>query len=161
MDHLTEIGNLISESSIFKKIPEEGLREIVRIAERKLVPAHTIIFRQGDPGDSLYIINSGAVRVYRKTSKGMETELTVLRDGGHFGELALLTDKPRAGYAETVEESDLVVISKDHLENVLREYPHISSVLINCQAGSYKAMSNSRKNVSDRPGGSAGHCLTI
>jgi rhodanese-related sulfurtransferase len=130
MDSLIEIEDLLARNLIFRSIPEKGLHEIARIARRKIVPARTVIFRQGDPGDSLYILNSGAVRVYRKSSKDMETELAVLRAGSHFGELALLTGKPRAGYAETLEESELIVIPKDHLENILRDYPHISSVFI-------------------------------
>jgi len=118
------------ESPIFADIPREKLLELDRIVQKKLVPAHTIIFRQGDPGDSFYIINSGKIRVFRKSSEGVETELVQLGPGQSFGELALLTGEGRAGYAESLEETNLAVIPKDQFDWVLRDYPNVSSALI-------------------------------
>jgi CRP-like cAMP-binding protein/rhodanese-related sulfurtransferase len=131
MDPAIEIKDHLAKSSIFSDIPHERLLQIAHIAEKKSVPADTIIFRQGDPGDSLYLINSGKVRVYRKNPESIETELTILGEGSYFGELALLTGKPRAGNAETIEPTELTVIPKNHFKSILREYPHISSELIN------------------------------
>lgn len=104
--------------------------EIARVVQKKVVPAHTIIFRQGDPGDSFYIINSGKVRVFRRSREGVETELAQLGMGNFFGELALLTGEPRAGYAESLEETDLTVIPKDQFDHILKDYPHVSSTFI-------------------------------
>jgi len=131
MDSAIEIKNLLVRCNIFSNVPEEKLFEIGRIAHKKIIPSHTIIFSQGDTGDSFYIINSGEVRVYRRSPEGIETDLTVIREGCYFGELALLTGKPRAGYAETTEETELVVIPKYHFDRILKEYPHIASVFIN------------------------------
>jgi rhodanese-related sulfurtransferase len=131
MDSATEIKNLLVRNHIFSKVPEEMLIEIGHVAFKKIMPSQTIIFRQGDKGDSFYIINSGKVRVYRRSPEGIETELTVIGVGGYFGELALLTDKPRAGYAETMEDTELVVIPKNQFEKILKIYPHIASDFIN------------------------------
>ena len=131
MDSATEIKNLLVRNHIFSNVPEEMLIEIGHVAFKKIMPSQTIIFRQGDKGDSFYIINSGKVRVYRRSPEGIETELTVIGVGGYFGELALLTDKPRAGYAETMEDTELVVIPKNQFEKILKIYPHIASDFIN------------------------------
>jgi CRP-like cAMP-binding protein/rhodanese-related sulfurtransferase len=131
MDPAIEIKDLFVRSHIFSDVPEEKLIEISRAAHKKIMPSHTIIFSQGDTGDSFYIINSGKVRVYRRSPEGIETDLTVISEGGYFGELALLTDKPRTGYAETMEETELVIIPKHQFDRILKEYPHISSVFIN------------------------------
>jgi rhodanese-related sulfurtransferase len=131
MDSATEIKNLLVRNHIFSNVPEEILTEVGHVAYIKIMPSQTIIFRQGDKGDSFYIINSGKVRVYRRSPEGIETELTVIGVGGFFGELALLTDKPRAGYAETMENTEIVVIPKDQFEKILTIYPHIASDFIN------------------------------
>ena len=81
----------LSESPIFEDIPEEKRAEIARVVKKKVVPTHTIIFQQGDPGDSFYIIRSGKVRVFKKDEEGFETDLTELGPGDSFGEVALLT----------------------------------------------------------------------
>ena len=119
-----------SVSHIFADIPEEKLIEIDKIVQKKVVPAHTIIFRQGDPGDSFYIVNSGKVRVFRKSREGVETELALLGPGNYFGELALLTGEPRAGHAESLEATNLTVISKNQFDRILKDYPYVSSSFI-------------------------------
>ena len=131
MDSAIEIKNLLVRSHIFSNVPEEKLFEIGRVSHKKIIPSNAIIFSQGDTAESFYIINSGKVRIYRRSPEGIETDLTVIREGGYFGELALLTGKPRAGYAETMEETELVVIPKYQFDRILKEYPHISSVFIN------------------------------
>jgi rhodanese-related sulfurtransferase len=122
--------NKLFATPVFANIPEEKLVEISQIVQNKVVPAHTIIFQQGDIGDSFYIINSGRVRVYRKSKEGVETDLVQLGPGESFGELALITGKPRMGYVESLEKTDLTVIPGDQFNKILRDYPHVSSTLI-------------------------------
>jgi len=120
----------LSRSPLFADIPKSIVHEITQIAKEKVVPAHTIVFRQGDPGDSFYIINSGAVRVFRKGREGVEIELARLGQGDSFGEIALLTGEPRSGYVEALEKTHLTVISKDQFDQILKNHPDISSVFL-------------------------------
>jgi len=124
-----------SECSVFANMPEEMLLELAKIAQEKVVPARTIIFRQGDPGDSFYIINSGEVTVFRKGKEGVETELARLGTGESFGEMALLTGEPRSGYVEAIEETRLTVISKDQFDRILKDYPLVSRNLVKQLSG--------------------------
>jgi CRP-like cAMP-binding protein len=120
----------LSVSAIFADIPEETLRELSEIAQDRVVPAHTIIFRQGDPGDSFYIINAGRVRVFRKGKKDLKTELIQLGPGEFFGEMALLGGRPRSAYVEAMEETHLIVINKDQFDRILNDYPSVSIGLV-------------------------------
>jgi CRP-like cAMP-binding protein/rhodanese-related sulfurtransferase len=120
----------ISQSGIFAEIPEDKLFEIAGAAEEKVAPANTTIVRQGDPGDSLYIINAGRVRVYRKSDEGVEVELAQLGPKESFGEMSLLTGQPRSAYVETLEETHLTVLRKDQFDRILGEHPHISARFI-------------------------------
>ncbi|PNV87148.1 MAG: hypothetical protein C0610_03035 [Desulfobacteraceae bacterium] len=120
----------ISQSGIFAEISQDKLLEIAGTVEEKIAPANTIIFRQGDPGDSLYIINAGRVRVYRKSDEGVEVDLAQLGPKESFGEMALLAGQPRSAYVETLEETHLTVLRKDQFDRILGEHPHISSNFI-------------------------------
>jgi CRP-like cAMP-binding protein/rhodanese-related sulfurtransferase len=127
----TEKEKYLLKTNVFASLPEEKLQEIAQIVQSTVVPAHAIIFRQGDPGDSFYIINSGKVRVFRIGEGGIKTDLAELGPGESFGELALLTGEPRGGYVETLEETHLTVISKDQFDQILRDCPQVSAIFIN------------------------------
>jgi len=120
----------ISQSGIFAEIPQDKLLEIAGVVEEKVAPANTIIVHQGDPGDSLYIINAGRVRVYRKSDEGVEVDLAQLGPKESFGEMSLLTGQPRSAYVETLEKTHLIVLRKDQFDRILGEHPHISANFI-------------------------------
>jgi CRP/FNR family transcriptional regulator, cyclic AMP receptor protein len=79
---------------ILKKLPKEIRNEITQRAEYQTVSAGCMVCRQGDPGDSFFMIRSGTIRIYRKSKENIETELAVLGPGDSFGEIALLTALP-------------------------------------------------------------------
>jgi rhodanese-related sulfurtransferase len=122
--------NGFSDSSVFRALPQEKRDEITQALETRLVAPGTIIFRQGDPGDSFYIVNSGKVRVFRRDKEGMETDLSILGPGDTFGEMALLTGEPRSANVEAVEESRLMVLSKDQFDRILKDYPDLSLAFV-------------------------------
>ena len=94
------------------------------------MPARTAVFKQGDPADSVFIINSGKVRVFRRDKTGVETELSVLGPGESFGEVALLTDEPRSANIETIEETHLTVVPRDQFNLILKDYPELSLTFV-------------------------------
>jgi rhodanese-related sulfurtransferase len=116
----------ISIGEVFKELPQEKWDELTRAAEHRTVAPHTIIFRQGDPGDKFYIIQSGKVRVFRKGHDGFERELSVLESGASFGQLPLLTGEAGSVSMESLEETHLIMFSKEQFEAILRNYPDIS-----------------------------------
>lgn len=76
------------------------------------VPKGTVIFRQGDPGHEMFVIENGRVRL-TLGAEGLDKEVAVLGSGEFFGELSLLSDAPRSASAIAVEDSTLLVIGRD------------------------------------------------
>ncbi|MCB9599112.1 MAG: Crp/Fnr family transcriptional regulator [Sandaracinus sp.] len=72
-------------------------------------PAGTVLFRDGDPGHVMYVIQSGRVRIFTEV-KDREKLLAVLGPGDFFGEMAILNQKPRTASAEVIEPAKLLVI---------------------------------------------------
>jgi rhodanese-related sulfurtransferase len=122
--------NSFSDSSIIGALPQEKRDEITRAVETRVVAPGTVIFRQGDPGDSFYIVNSGKIRVFRRDRQGMETDLSILGPGDSFGEMALLTGESRSANVEALEEARLVVLSKEQFDRILKDYPDLSLAFV-------------------------------
>ena len=135
MTETTKKEDGLSESPVFDEIPQEKLSEISGAVQEKVVPAHTVIFQQGDPGDSFYVIKSGKVRAFRKDEDGVETDLSELGPGESFGEMALLTGEPRSANVETIEETCLSVLSKEQFDLILKDYPRIAVSFVKQMSG--------------------------
>lgn len=72
-------------------------------------PAGTILFRDGDEGDVMYVLQRGKVRIFTEV-RHQQKQLAILGPGDFFGEMALLNKKPRTASAEVIEDSQLLVI---------------------------------------------------
>jgi len=110
------------------------------MAPRRLVfPPGTVIFTEGEPGDTAYVVEMGKVRIY-KTREGRRIEIGEVRRGGIFGEMALIDDHPRMATAEAVEETTCVLIPKDRLAGQLDLAPKGVKVIVNALLGNIRAM---------------------
>ena len=79
-----------------------------------------VVFREGDPGEEMYVIRSGKVRVFGER-QGKETTFCVLNRSDFFGEMALLTGSPRTATAQAVGSVELLVVSKTQFDALLQE----------------------------------------
>ena len=82
------------------------------VRDELVVPKGTVIFRQGDPGDSMFLVRHGRVRILLE-SGGHQADVAVLESGAFFGELSLLSETPRSATAEALEDTTLLVIRHD------------------------------------------------
>jgi CRP-like cAMP-binding protein len=92
-----------------------------------------VLFREGDAGDEMYILQSGRVAIKKKVQDG-ETVLAVLEKGDFFGEMAMLERLPRSATAEVVEEGDLIVISGDMFGDMIKQNPEIAVRMLRKQS---------------------------
>ena len=123
--------NKLSDQSFFDYLPKDKLAEVVKKIHTTVLPAGTLIFRNGDPGDCFYIIRSGKIRAFISTEEGVETTIGVLGPGDVFGEISLLTGKPRSGSVETLEETVLSVLHKEAFDQIIKDYPAVAFCLLN------------------------------
>ncbi|MEM6954635.1 MAG: Crp/Fnr family transcriptional regulator [Myxococcota bacterium] len=92
-------------------------------------PSGTMLFRDGDPGDVMYVIQKGRVRIFTEV-KDAEKQLAVLGPGDFFGEMAILNDKPRTASAEVVEDATLLAIDGQTLGSMITSNTEIAVRLI-------------------------------
>jgi CRP-like cAMP-binding protein len=84
----------------------------------------SIIFCEGEPGDELFIIQSGSVKI-TKINGNNEILLAVLKNGDIFGEMALLESKPRAAGAVAYEECQLMAVNRENFQQMIKNQPQI------------------------------------
>jgi CRP-like cAMP-binding protein len=95
----------------------------------KEVPKGTILFRENQPGQEMYIIQSGKVKISMRV-RDIEKTLVVLGKGDFFGEMSILNNKPRSATAEVIEDARLLVIDPQTFETMVRSNAEIAVRII-------------------------------
>ncbi len=115
--------NILAELELFEHLPEEDRAGLAAVVDQIDVPADTVLFRTGDPGDSLYVIRHGEVELYIKDTAGQKIVLTVAVAGELFGELALLDEGARTATAVALSDSQLLMLDRDDLLLLFKKTP--------------------------------------
>jgi CRP-like cAMP-binding protein len=89
-----------------------------------------VIFHLGDPGDALFVVVSGAVKITLPSEAGDEAILATLRPGDFFGELALLDGAPRSASAAALEPTETLVLPRDRFRDLVATEPAIRDALL-------------------------------
>jgi len=145
--------NIISELKkipLFKELNDDELQKVAEISIKKIFPGGSIIFREGESGDSLFLIIYGSVRILKTSERG-EEEIVRLASGSVFGELALIDESQRSASAVAIENTELLDIIRDNLNNLIEENPKIGVKI-------YKAFS---KLIASRLRGTTNDLLLI
>ena len=113
----------LAEVPFFELLDDEQRGLLAARLDTTTVPAGQAMWGYGDPGDSLYIVRSGAVEIYFKNDTGERIVLETARAGDFFGEISLLDGGPRTASALVTEELDAIVVDRGDLDEFLRICP--------------------------------------
>jgi CRP/FNR family transcriptional regulator, cyclic AMP receptor protein len=95
----------------------------------RVCPTGTVLFREGEPGYEMFIIQEGRVQLTRNL-QGVEKILAVLPAGEFFGEMAIINQKPRSATATVIEQSHLLVLDQQTFEKMIKDNTEIAVRLI-------------------------------
>jgi CRP/FNR family transcriptional regulator, cyclic AMP receptor protein len=104
---------------LFKGLGQTHIERIARIAEEIELKKGQVLFREGEPGDRLFAILDGKVRISRQIPGVGEEALAILSAGDHFGEMAIIDDDVRSGDALAHEHCRLLTISKAAIQDLM------------------------------------------
>ena len=112
----------------------------------KEVPKGTILFRENEPGQEMYIIQSGKVRISKKVRE-IDKTLAILGKGDFFGEMSILNNKPRSATVEVIEDAKLLVIDPQTFEKMVRNNAEISLRIIKNLSARLQEADNQIENL--------------
>jgi CRP-like cAMP-binding protein len=126
----------MSVTAVLEKVPlftqlEAGeLHRVAEVTRERAYPKNSVILFEDDPGDALYVVAQGQVKVVLIGEDGREVILSVLGPGEFFGEMALIDDEPRSAHVIAMEESSLLVLRREDFQGILKQSPGIALALL-------------------------------
>lgn len=129
MDDSMALGAL-RRCALFADCDAAALAGVVRQLGRRRYRKGETIFHQGDPGDALHVVTTGAVKIVLPSAEGEEAIIATLRPGDFFGELALLDGAPRSATAIALEATETAVLPRAAFRDLLDRDPSLRDALL-------------------------------
>jgi cAMP-dependent protein kinase regulator len=116
-------------SALFASFREEALEEVLTVTSLRSYQEGDIIVTEGEPGSSLFLIASGEVKVFTRGERGEHVPLAELCSGDFFGEVSLLTGRPRTATITAKSQVIAIELDKDDVDRIASEHPEVLEVL--------------------------------
>ena len=105
---------------LFASLDDDAARDLRNLLSDKTVPQNTRLFRQGDKGDAMYLIESGRVRISIRDEEEQEVILAELAQGDFFGEMSIIDGRQRSADAKVIEDARLAILSREAFLSFVR-----------------------------------------
>lgn len=115
---------------LFSSLHDEAAQEVYGLLQSRNVPGGTVLFRAGDKGDALYLIDGGRVRISVTDEDQKEVVLAELAEGDFFGEMAIIDGKDRSADATVVEDARLYILSREDFLRFINRNPAVALELL-------------------------------
>ena len=114
---------------LFDGFSPDELVAVMRGLELATFEAGDVVVAEGAPGDSMFILTSGRVKAYVKTPKGRSMKVQEFEEGDFFGEIAVLTGKPRTATLTAAVDCECLVLNRETLDEITKTHPGVREVL--------------------------------
>jgi CRP-like cAMP-binding protein len=124
-----QLIELLSKCDLLRHLPPEEVERILPFVQVRELKAGEVLFRAGDPGDALYIIEQGRVAVLAPTPAAASTPaapIAELSEGETFGEMALLSRGPRTATVSAVTDTKLLLIGREDFARLVATDPQLA-----------------------------------
>jgi uncharacterized membrane protein len=111
---------------LFASLDDDAARELRSLLSDKIVPQNTRLFRQGDMGDAMYLIESGRVRISIRDDEEQDVILAELAQGDFFGEMSIIDGRQRSADARVIEDARLAILSREAFLSFVRTNPDVA-----------------------------------
>ncbi len=125
---------------ILSSLGEDARRDLLASTRRRRFARREVLFHEGDPGDTLHLIDKGRVAVRITTPLGDVATLAVLGPGECVGEMAILGTGQRGATVVALEKSETLSLHRDQFEAMRREHPAVDRFLIDVLAAEVRRL---------------------
>ena len=111
---------------LFAALDDAAARELRSLLKVREAKSGTVLFRAGDSGDAMYLIEKGRVRISVRDEDKKDVTLAELAGGDFFGEMALIDGKQRSADAKVIEDARLAILARDKFLSFVRSNPDVA-----------------------------------
>jgi CRP/FNR family cyclic AMP-dependent transcriptional regulator len=115
---------------LFSGLPKDELASFADLMRERSYPRGSVILFENDPGDSLFVVRAGRVKVVLIGEDGREVILGVLGVGQHFGELSLIDERPRSAHVIAMDDAMLLVLRREDFRKRVESSPSVAWSLL-------------------------------
>jgi CRP-like cAMP-binding protein len=126
----TQNVDFLATVPLFNGLDRSELEKFAEVTREKSYPKGSVILFEDDPGDSLFVVREGRVKVVLIGEDGREVILGVLGVGEYFGELSLIDDRPRSAHVIAMEDSNLLVLRREDFRKRVESSPSVAWMLL-------------------------------
>jgi CRP/FNR family cyclic AMP-dependent transcriptional regulator len=126
----TQNVDFLATVPLFNGLDRSELEKFAEVTREKSYPKGSVILFEDDPGDSLFVVRDGRVKVVLIGEDGREVILGVLGVGEYFGELSLIDDRPRSAHVIAMEDSNLLVLRREDFRKRVESSPSVAWSLL-------------------------------
>src|SRR6478752_5573113 len=130
IEMISQTADFLATIPLFNGLQRDELQRFADLTRERSYPKGSVILFQDDPGDSLFVLRSGRVKVVLIGEDGREVILGVLEPGAHFGELALIDDQPRSAHVIAMEDAQLLVLRREDFKRRVEANPTVAWALL-------------------------------
>ncbi len=123
-----EMARIVATSHLFKSLDDDGRRRVLESGWVAKFEPGQILMKQGNPGDTMFLVLKGRIRVETDGPSG-PVHLAELGRGACVGEVSVLTGGPRTATVTAIEPVDAVAFQHHRIERVLNDYPKVRQLL--------------------------------
>ena len=151
---MTETGVGLANTPLFAALDDDAAAALRSCMNEVKVARGRTLFNEGDPGDRLYVVTAGKIKLGRTAADGRENLLAVLGPGEMFGELSLFDPGPRTATATAVTDTSVLGLGHDELEPWLTGRPEVAAQLLGALAQRLRRTNEAMADLvfSDVPG---------
>lgn len=141
MIQASHFARLLAANPFFAGLPAEAVESIAQICQQRRLAPRQVLFLKGDPGDGLYAIRRGQIRIGASDDAGQHMTMSLLGSGDVFGEITLLDGRSRTADAVATEATEMFFVPRREFLGMLSRDPSIAIQLIELLCERLRSMS--------------------
>ena len=142
-----DVTGILRETSLLRSVSAEDLTALATASRLRSFRRGQVVFTRSDPGDTVIVVVSGRVKVTVRSADGGELTLAIIHPGGLLGELGVVDGGPRSADAETLEESQLLLIPRDAVRDVCTRVPSAAQALTSSIAATLRRLTEATADL--------------
>ncbi|NVO17212.1 MAG: Crp/Fnr family transcriptional regulator [Rhodoplanes sp.] len=146
-----EFATLLGMNPLFSGLDPDAIAAIARLCQLRKLPAGQTLFQKGDPGDALYGVRRGQIRIETGTATGERMTIEVFGPGDLFGEIAVLDGRSRTADAVAQEDSELFVLPRAEFLAMLEREPRLAIRIIELLCGRLRSTNERTEEMMFQP----------